>query len=81
MRFLVCNYLKCDFYDLMSLSIKIILIFVFLACQSRVAAEEMMKTCHSKKTCTVEAEEYIFGNPCPMGVNKYLNVIYTCGEL
>lgn len=47
-------------------------------CQSHVAAEEMMKLCHSKKTCTVEAEEYVFGNPCPMGVNKYLNVIYTC---
>ena len=40
-----------------------------------------MKLCHGRKTCTVDAEEYVFGDPCPMGVNKYLNVIYTCGKI
>ena len=40
----------------------------------------MMKLCHGRKMCTVEAEEYVFGDPCPRGVNKYLNVIYTCGK-
>ena len=62
------------------ISLIIIVMLYFSACQSHVAAEEMMKLCHNRKTCTVEAEEYVFGNPCPVGVNKYLNVIYTCGK-
>lgn len=47
-------------------------------CQSKVVGEELIKLCHGRKRCTIEAEEYLFGNPCPSGVNKYLNVVYTC---
>ena len=39
-----------------------------------------MKSCHGRKRCTVEAEEYVFGSPCPAGVYKYLNIVYTCGK-
>ncbi|XP_045197198.2 uncharacterized protein LOC123551946 isoform X2 [Mercenaria mercenaria] len=47
-------------------------------CQSKVVVEELLRQCHGRKRCTIEAEEYVFGNPCPPGVNKYLNIIYTC---
>ncbi|XP_060605574.1 uncharacterized protein LOC132758078 isoform X2 [Ruditapes philippinarum] len=48
------------------------------SCQSKVVIDELLRQCHGRKRCTLEAEEYIFGNPCPPGVNKYLNIVYTC---
>ncbi|OWF37651.1 uncharacterized protein LOC110467191 isoform X1 [Mizuhopecten yessoensis] len=47
-------------------------------CRSRTAVQEIMSRCHGRKRCAVEAEEYVFGNPCPPGIPKYLNVVYTC---
>lgn len=38
-----------------------------------------MKRCHGRNHCVIEAEEYVFGNPCPPGVQKYLSISYTCG--
>lgn len=53
---------------------------IVLACQSKRALDELVRLCHGRKTCTIHAEEYVFGNPCPKGVNKYLTVVYTCGK-
>lgn len=50
------------------------------ACRSKTALDELVQKCHGKKRCMIQAEEYVFGNPCPKGVNKYLTVIYTCGK-
>ncbi|XP_052244508.1 protein eva-1-like [Dreissena polymorpha] len=47
-------------------------------CRSKTAVDELVRLCHGKKRCMLHAEEYVFGNPCPTGVNKYLNVVYTC---
>ncbi|WAR07219.1 EVA1C-like protein [Mya arenaria] len=47
-------------------------------CRSKTAVSELKQICHGRKSCTIYAEEYVFGNPCPKGVNKYLNVVYTC---
>ena len=53
----------------------------FLDCRSSTAIEEVMKRCHGRNHCVIEAEEYVFGNPCPPGVQKYLTLSYTCGRL
>ncbi|XP_071112933.1 protein eva-1-like isoform X1 [Haliotis cracherodii] len=47
-------------------------------CQARNTVEAVRSKCHGRKQCVLEAEEYIFGNPCEERVNKYLNVTYTC---
>ncbi|XP_063403262.1 protein eva-1-like isoform X2 [Mytilus trossulus] len=47
-------------------------------CKSATATEEVMKRCHGRNHCVIEAEEYVFGNPCPPGVQKYLSISYTC---
>lgn len=47
-------------------------------CRSPTAMEEVMKRCHGRNHCVVEAEEYVFGQPCPPGVQKYLTIMYTC---
>jgi hypothetical protein len=39
-----------------------------------------MKRCHGRNHCVIEAEEYVFGNPCPPGVQKYLTLSYICGR-
>ncbi|ESO89326.1 hypothetical protein LOTGIDRAFT_106176 [Lottia gigantea] len=53
----------------------------FIDCKAKNVVEEVTKRCHGKKQCYIEAEEYIFGNPCPSGINKYLNITYICGKL
>ena len=41
-------------------------------------AENIVKQrCNGKKRCSVAAKSYLFGDPCK-GVNKYLQVTYTC---
>ncbi|XP_046571568.1 uncharacterized protein LOC124279747 [Haliotis rubra] len=47
-------------------------------CQARNTVEAVRSKCHGRKQCVLEAEEYVFGNPCEERVNKYLNVTYTC---
>ncbi|KAK3603551.1 hypothetical protein CHS0354_027975 [Potamilus streckersoni] len=47
-------------------------------CQSKGALEVVMKHCHGNRKCVVDAVEKVFGNPCSLGVQKYLNVVYTC---
>lgn len=39
-----------------------------------------MKKCHGRNRCAIDVEEYVFGNPCPPAMPKYLRVIYTCGK-
>ncbi|KAL5009573.1 hypothetical protein ScPMuIL_011878 [Solemya velum] len=47
-------------------------------CHSSGALHTVMKRCHGKRECVIEAEDYLFKNHCPAGVQKYLNIIYTC---
>ncbi|XP_064616271.1 protein eva-1 homolog C-like [Liolophura sinensis] len=47
-------------------------------CQSGMAIEAVMKKCHGRKHCTVDADMEVFGNPCAQGTSKYLTAIYTC---
>uniref|UniRef100_A0ACB8GF14 Uncharacterized protein n=1 Tax=Sphaerodactylus townsendi TaxID=933632 RepID=A0ACB8GF14_9SAUR len=51
------------------------------ACHSDNALQLMTRRCHGKRTCSVYASTYEFGDPCyPVGIPKHLNVIYTCGR-
>lgn len=50
-------------------------------CRSSTAVEKVMKKCHGRNRCAVDVEEYVFGNPCPSAIPKYLKVIYTCGKI
>lgn len=47
-------------------------------CRSSTAVEKVMKKCHGRNRCAIDVEEYVFGNPCPPAMPKYLRVIYTC---
>ncbi|KAM7173699.1 protein eva-1 homolog A isoform 2-T2 [Macrochelys suwanniensis] len=47
-------------------------------CQSAMALQLMTRRCHGKRSCSVYASTYEFGDPCYPGVHKHLNVIYTC---
>ncbi|XP_062619660.1 protein eva-1 homolog C-like isoform X1 [Saccostrea cucullata] len=47
-------------------------------CRSSTAVEKVMKKCHGRNRCAMDVEEYVFGNPCPPEIPKYLKVIYTC---
>ncbi|KAK3099033.1 hypothetical protein FSP39_025432 [Pinctada imbricata] len=47
-------------------------------CRSSTAEEEVIARCHGKRRCAIEAQEYVFGNPCPQGIQKYLKVEYAC---
>ncbi|XP_062890965.1 protein eva-1 homolog C-like isoform X1 [Mobula hypostoma] len=47
-------------------------------CQSTLALQIMTKRCHRKRSCSVYASSYEFGDPCYPGIRKFLNVIYTC---
>ncbi|XP_067880906.1 protein eva-1 homolog C isoform X3 [Heterodontus francisci] len=47
-------------------------------CQSTLALQIMTKQCHGKRSCSVYASSYEFGDPCYPGIRKFLNVIYTC---
>uniref|UniRef100_A0A8B9Q873 SUEL-type lectin domain-containing protein n=1 Tax=Apteryx owenii TaxID=8824 RepID=A0A8B9Q873_APTOW len=49
-------------------------------CQSTTALQLMIKRCHGKRSCSIYASTYEFGDPCYPGIRKHLNVIYTCGE-
>uniref|UniRef100_A0A8C0GEF9 SUEL-type lectin domain-containing protein n=1 Tax=Chelonoidis abingdonii TaxID=106734 RepID=A0A8C0GEF9_CHEAB len=50
-----------------------------IECQSATALQLMTRRCHGKRSCSVYASTYEFGDPCYPGVHKHLNVIYTCG--
>ncbi|XP_032039406.1 protein eva-1 homolog A isoform X1 [Aythya fuligula] len=47
-------------------------------CQSATALQLMIKRCHGKRSCSIYASTYEFGDPCYPGIRKHLNVIYTC---
>uniref|UniRef100_A0A8C6ZFZ9 SUEL-type lectin domain-containing protein n=1 Tax=Nothoprocta perdicaria TaxID=30464 RepID=A0A8C6ZFZ9_NOTPE len=47
-------------------------------CQSATALQIMIKRCHGKRSCSIYASTYEFGDPCYPGIRKHLNVIYTC---
>ncbi|EOB06193.1 Uncharacterized protein C21orf63-like protein [Anas platyrhynchos] len=49
-------------------------------CQSATALQLMIKRCHGKRSCSIYASTYEFGDPCYPGIRKHLNVIYTCGN-
>lgn len=55
--------------------------FSLLECQSATALQLMIKRCHGKRSCSIYASTYEFGDPCYPGIQKHLNVIYTCGKL
>lgn len=54
--------------------------FSFIDCKSANALQLMIKRCHGKRSCSIYASTYEFGDPCYPGIQKHLNVIYTCGE-
>ena len=39
---------------------------------------EVVYNCHDKKFCQVKAIPGKYGNPCAVGVTKYLNITYRC---
>ncbi|KAM9317138.1 protein eva-1 homolog C-like [Gastrophryne carolinensis] len=47
-------------------------------CQSSASLSLMTMRCQGKKSCSVYASTFEFGDPCYPGVRKHLNVIYTC---
>ncbi|XP_075717089.1 protein eva-1 homolog A [Rhinoderma darwinii] len=47
-------------------------------CQSSSALPLMTKRCQGRRSCSVYASTYEFGDPCYPGTRKHLNVIYTC---
>ncbi|XP_066450401.1 protein eva-1 homolog A [Eleutherodactylus coqui] len=47
-------------------------------CQSSSALSLMIKRCQGRRTCSIYASTYEFGDPCYPGIRKHLNVIYTC---
>ncbi|XP_042688609.1 protein eva-1 homolog A isoform X2 [Centrocercus urophasianus] len=47
-------------------------------CKSATALQLMIKRCHGKRSCSIYASTYEFGDPCYPGIQKHLNVIYTC---
>ncbi|XP_060087380.1 protein eva-1 homolog C-like [Heteronotia binoei] len=49
-----------------------------IECQSDSALQLMTRRCHGKRSCSVYASTYEFGDPCSPGIRKYLNIIYTC---
>ncbi|XP_025064374.1 protein eva-1 homolog A [Alligator sinensis] len=49
-----------------------------IECQAAPALQLMTRRCHGKRSCSVYASTYEFGDPCYPGVRKHLNVIYTC---
>ncbi|XP_010156118.1 PREDICTED: protein eva-1 homolog C-like, partial [Eurypyga helias] len=49
-----------------------------IECQSATALQLMIKRCHGKRSCSMYASTYEFGDPCYPGIRKHLNVIYTC---
>ncbi|XP_075564319.1 protein eva-1 homolog C [Pelecanus crispus] len=49
-----------------------------IECQSATALQLMIKHCHGKRSCSIYASTYEFGDPCYPGIRKHLNVIYTC---
>ncbi|KAF4794092.1 hypothetical protein TURU_105115 [Turdus rufiventris] len=52
-----------------------------IECQSATALQLMIKRCHGKRSCSIYASTYEFGDPCYPGIQKHLNVIYTCGNV
>ena len=46
-------------------------------CAATNAWKIVVDKCQSKKTCTVESSDSVFGDPCS-GVDKYLHVDYQC---
>ncbi|XP_069582939.1 protein eva-1 homolog C-like [Ranitomeya imitator] len=61
--------LECPFQD-----------FASVDCQSSSALSLMAKRCQGRRTCSVYASTYEFGDPCYPGIRKNLNVVYTCGK-
>ncbi|OXB54829.1 hypothetical protein ASZ78_003122 [Callipepla squamata] len=51
-----------------------------IECKSATALQLMIKRCHGKRSCSIYASTYEFGDPCYPGIQKHLNVIYTCGN-
>ncbi|XP_069461948.1 protein eva-1 homolog A isoform X2 [Ambystoma mexicanum] len=49
-----------------------------IECQSATALQLMTQRCHGRRSCSVFASTYEFGDPCYPGIHKHLNVIYTC---
>ncbi|XP_078503822.1 protein eva-1 homolog C-like [Lissotriton helveticus] len=49
-----------------------------IECQSASALQLMTQRCHGRRSCSVFASTYEFGDPCYPGIHKHLNVIYTC---
>ncbi|GFO03488.1 Eva-1 homolog a [Plakobranchus ocellatus] len=47
-------------------------------CLDTRAVYEVRGRCKRKRACTLQANESIFGNPCPADVNKFLTVSYSC---
>uniref|UniRef100_A0A914VIH5 SUEL-type lectin domain-containing protein n=1 Tax=Plectus sambesii TaxID=2011161 RepID=A0A914VIH5_9BILA len=39
---------------------------------------KLLPECHAQTECTLTVSDEHFGNPCAIGVNKYLNLIFMC---
>ncbi|XP_040204421.1 protein eva-1 homolog C-like [Rana temporaria] len=61
--------LECPYQDLAMTSTE---------CQSPSSLSLMTQRCQGKRSCSIYASTYEFGDPCHPGVRKHLNVIYTC---
>ncbi|XP_069092150.1 protein eva-1 homolog A isoform X2 [Pleurodeles waltl] len=61
--------LECPYRNLVAPTIE---------CQSASALQLMTRRCHGRRSCSVFASTYEFGDPCYPGIHKHLNVIYTC---
>ena len=46
-------------------------------CYSTNSFDIVSNNCEGKQTCTIEANNSIFGDPC-FGIEKYLEVVYQC---
>lgn len=51
----------------------------FTDCTVDVLAK-LLPECHAQTECAVTISDEHFGNPCAIGVNKYLNLIFMCGK-
>uniref|UniRef100_A0A8P4KES9 SUEL-type lectin domain-containing protein n=1 Tax=Dicentrarchus labrax TaxID=13489 RepID=A0A8P4KES9_DICLA len=46
-------------------------------CSLEGTVDILKKSCNGKNSCTIEASNSVFGDPC-VGTYKYLEVAYTC---
>ncbi|XP_072116193.1 protein eva-1 homolog C isoform X6 [Mobula birostris] len=51
-----------------------------IECLSHSALEVVATSCYGKQNCKIVVSSHYFGDPCLPGMQKYLSVIYICGN-